>query len=383
MTRNLPTTLKQMKQLPTRCRVCTSISHFFGCGLVLGKYEVRYYRCSDCNLVQTEQPYWLAEAYQEAIANSDVGILARNSHFVMNTACLINAYFEPDCSFLDFGGGYGLFVRMMRDQGFDFRWTDRYCRNIFAQGWEGSTSDCYELITAFEVLEHLLDPIEEMQKLMKMSESVLCSTSLMPLDSPPPGMWWYYALHEGQHITLYTRASLNVMAERLGVYCYSNGVNLHLFTKKKLAEDCLTNPSIFQQFSGRKSLIDSDFKIAIAKLEHEREVKLLEQGLSGDMVTLEKIFNKCNGDANRLQGILRSVLGRNESEKFLIALCEHLSSLLEFQMMWEILTGLRDIPVVANSQYVQDTLSAMVDMFRSDPAVAMYLVNQSEGATTN
>jgi glycosyltransferase involved in cell wall biosynthesis/predicted O-methyltransferase YrrM len=374
----LPSTVELIHKLPKRCRVCSSVSHFFDYGLVLGKYEVRYYRCSRCRLVQTEQPYWLAEAYQEAIADSDIGILARNSHFMVNTACLINAYFQPSSSFLDFGGGYGLFVRMMRDQGFDFRWADRYCNNIFAQGWEGNKADRYELITAFEVLEHLLDPIEEMQKLLEMGDSILCSTTLMPLETLHPSDWWYYALHEGQHITLYTHSSLLIMAERLGVHCYSNGIDLHLFTKKMLPEDCLTNPTTFHQFVGRKSLIESDFKSAIARQECKRDIELIERGLAGDTNALALLMDKYKGDSNHIQEALRNVLSNSGSEKHIIIVCDYLASLMEFQMIWEILTELKDVPLVANSKYVQSTITSMITMFESDPVVASYLENQPE-----
>jgi len=35
---------------------------------------------------------------------------------------LMQQYFDADGAFLDYGGGYGLVVRLMRARRFDFRW---------------------------------------------------------------------------------------------------------------------------------------------------------------------------------------------------------------------------------------------------------------------
>ena len=49
------------------CKVCGSISCKFDNAKVLNKYNVKYFQCSNCGFVQTENPYWLAEAYKEAM----------------------------------------------------------------------------------------------------------------------------------------------------------------------------------------------------------------------------------------------------------------------------------------------------------------------------
>jgi len=45
---------------------------------LLGKYNVSYYRCLDTGYMQTETPYWLNEAYNDAIVSLDVGLAERN-----------------------------------------------------------------------------------------------------------------------------------------------------------------------------------------------------------------------------------------------------------------------------------------------------------------
>jgi hypothetical protein len=53
---------------------------------VLNKYDVKYYRCMDTGFIQTEEPYWLADAYSSAITKLDVGMVFRNQHLAGSTA---------------------------------------------------------------------------------------------------------------------------------------------------------------------------------------------------------------------------------------------------------------------------------------------------------
>jgi hypothetical protein len=59
---------------------------------------------------------------------------------------------------MDFGGGYGMFVRLMRDLGFDLYWQDKSCKHLFAAELEVREvpSRKSEFLTTFDVFEHLL-----------------------------------------------------------------------------------------------------------------------------------------------------------------------------------------------------------------------------------
>ena len=96
------------------------------------KYDVTYYQCESCRFIQTEQPYWLNEAYSSAITHLDIGLLSRNLYLMNEIPRLIDGLFPESKRYLDFGGGYGVFVRLMRDLGYDFFRFDTYCENIFA-----------------------------------------------------------------------------------------------------------------------------------------------------------------------------------------------------------------------------------------------------------
>src|SRR5437764_1504467 len=102
------------------CNICEHDSRPFATAKLLHQYDVQYYRCVECGFVQTETPYWIDEAYTDPINESDVGLVSRNISFSRVTSFVISAFFDADARFMDYGGGYGLFVRLMRDMGFDF-----------------------------------------------------------------------------------------------------------------------------------------------------------------------------------------------------------------------------------------------------------------------
>ena len=107
---------------------------------------------------------------------------------------LICLRLERDGKFLDYGGGYGLFTRLMRDVGFDYYWSDPFTQNLFAKGFEfDSRYGEFELITCFETFEHFTDPMRELTSMMKFSSNIFLSTELLPIPIPSPSEWYYYA----------------------------------------------------------------------------------------------------------------------------------------------------------------------------------------------
>jgi hypothetical protein len=218
-----------------KCRVCGGETEARFSAVILDKHRVQYFQCRTCAHLQTETPYWLEEAYADPIGSSDTGIMARNLHFSRVATSVLYAAFGTSGSFLDHGGGYGIFVRMMRDIGFEFFWQDKYASNLFARGFEYDGTQQITAITAFEVFEHFREPDDELGKLLGISRNILFSTVLLPDPVPAPEKWWYYGLDHGTHVSLYSRRTLEVIAEQHRLRLYSNGRDIHLLTEKKLS----------------------------------------------------------------------------------------------------------------------------------------------------
>lgn len=243
--------------------------HDFSTAKLLNKYDIDYYHCEQCGFIQTEEPFWLDEAYSQAINSNDVGLVDRNILNSKISSALIAVFFNQDAKFIDYGGGYGLFVRLMRDLGFDFYRYDSHCENLFARDFEADSDvkNTYEILTAFELFEHLVNPLDEIEKMLKYSRNILFTTELIPANNPQPGSWWYYIPEYGQHVSFYSIKTLSVIAEKYSLNLYSDGRSLHLFTASKISPlffRLVTKQkkliSLLNAFNQRDSLISADYE---------------------------------------------------------------------------------------------------------------------------
>ena len=106
------------------CKICNAKTANIFDATILAKYNIKYFQCQNCGFLQTEEPYWLEESYRESINISDTGYMSRNIYLSRVSSVLIYLFFNRKARFIDYGGGYGVFVRLMRDIGFNFYWQD-------------------------------------------------------------------------------------------------------------------------------------------------------------------------------------------------------------------------------------------------------------------
>ena len=214
------------------CKICLNESKEIFSAKILNKYLIKYYHCPVCDFLQTEEPFWLDEAYEAAIGITDTGILKRNHLFSKRSSTVISSFFDSHKIFLDFAGGYGIFVRMMRDLGFDFYWYDPFAENLFAKGFEYNNKDEILLITAFECFEHFVDPVAELKKMLEISNNIIFSTRLFRGSPPKPSDWWYYSLDSGQHISFYSTKTLKHLADKFSLHLNSDDKTFHMLSKE-------------------------------------------------------------------------------------------------------------------------------------------------------
>jgi hypothetical protein len=163
----------------------------------------------------------------------------------------------------------------MRDKGVNFYRYDPLCDNLFADSFDAdlTRNGQFALVTAFEVFEHLTQPLVEIQEMLRFAPGIFFSTVLLPPGRPKPQEWWYFGLEHGQHVSIFTRRSLEVVAERLGLKLNTNGHSYHLLTDKSVSP-FLFRLAVSSRFSHllnmvvrRQSLLEEDyFRITGRKL---------------------------------------------------------------------------------------------------------------------
>lgn len=254
------------------CKICNNDTKVIFNREVLHKYKINYHQCTTCSFIQTDEPFWLDEAYKDPINIDDTGLISRNLMFAKRSSAVLFYLFNSKKKFLDFAGGYGLFTRLMRDYGFDFYWMDPFTQNLFAKGFEfnHSSKQKIEAVTAFECFEHFVQPLNEIENLIKLSDNILFSTKLFTVNTPKPDEWDYYAFSHGQHIAFYSRKTLKFIAKKYGLNLYSNGKSFHLLTRRKtnntlfnflLKLSLLAFPELIRFLMGTKIFSDSQLII--------------------------------------------------------------------------------------------------------------------------
>jgi len=232
------------------------VNHAFQ-SIILEKYTAHYDYCGSCGFLSAREPFWLDEAYDDAIAFSDTGLVERNISLARKLSAILYLVFNErrDGYFLDEAGGYGLLTRLMRDYGFDFYWEDKFCDNIFAKGFEEqfAIGEC-RAVTAMEVMEHIEDPLSFVEDILNKtkSDTFIFTTVLFSGYPPAPGNWHYYSFETGQHISFYQKRTLAELSKRLDMKFYSSN-GIHIFTKRRISKLLLS------LCSGRLNLLLSPF----------------------------------------------------------------------------------------------------------------------------
>jgi hypothetical protein len=269
------------------CKICNANSSRLFTKLILNKYEAVYSKCDNCGFVQVNDPHWLPEAYSSAITSTDIGLVNRNIYLSKEIKLIIDSCFPEAKKMLDYAAGYGMFVRLMRDEGYEFFWQDIYCENLFAKHFELKDAGVskFDIITAFEVLEHFEHPLPEIEKVLAYSDTAIFSTILKPENDEEFERWWYLSTETGQHIAFYTAKAMQLIAEKYNCNYYNRN-SIHVFTKKRLSAQ-----QIDIAFSGkdhksylfglikikkdvkgnRISLLENDYNFVKAKINNQKK----------------------------------------------------------------------------------------------------------------
>lgn len=206
-----------------------------GVFLPLSGVPVYYARCGDCGFCHAPELWrWPVEEFARRIYNADY--LLVDPHYLearprAGAADLVAMFGEPAKTIrhLDYGGGHGLLSRLLNEAG----WTSLSHDPLIDNALDLAGAGRFELITAYEVFEHVPDVdrlMADLCSLLAPGGMVLFSTMLSDGHiAPRQRLTWWYAAPRNGHISLYSRTSLQVLAAKNGLTLGSFSDNFHVF----------------------------------------------------------------------------------------------------------------------------------------------------------
>jgi SAM-dependent methyltransferase len=203
--------------------------------LPLSGAPIYYALCPDCGFCHApEIAAWPLEEFERWIYNDDYAAIdpdylqARPAN---NAASLVSMFGHraPAIRHLDYGGGSGVLSRLLGQSGWQSASYDPYVD----RGVPVSGLGRFDLITAYEVFEHVPDARQLMSDLRTLlaPDGVILFSTLVSDGHIHPNQrltWWYAAPRNG-HISLYSRKSLATLAAQSALRYATFSEGFHTF----------------------------------------------------------------------------------------------------------------------------------------------------------
>ena len=202
---------------------------------VLGK-AVYYAKCKSCDLIYApEFSNWSHEDFAREIYNEKYSLI--DPDYLIDrpkrNKILINNIFmngKTEIKHLDYGGGNGSLSELLKSDGWDSTSFDPFSES---ENQKINSDEKFNLITAFEVFEHVADPNELINDISRFASDnclIFFSTGIHDnqITSEKRLDWWYVAPRNG-HITIYSHTSLQILANKHGLKFGSMGSSFHCY----------------------------------------------------------------------------------------------------------------------------------------------------------
>jgi Methyltransferase domain len=237
--------LRAATTAPIACKICDGPSALYGvtdlnrpCDIglkapALSGVPIYYRRCAACGFLFTDAfDDWEISEFKAHIYNDEY--LAYDPEYETkrpsNNATWVTQIWsahKANVRLLDYGGGNDVLCTTLRANGFKEAIT--YDPMVPEHALQPTGK--FDLITCFETLEHLPDPIDGIGKIVEFAGdpgAVLYSTLIQPNDFHERGMSWWYVGPRNGHISIFTKEALAAAWGKYGFRTASFNDNLHL-----------------------------------------------------------------------------------------------------------------------------------------------------------
>ncbi len=231
----------------TSCVICNGIMKPYDCcdfnknceenrGKVtpLALKPVYYYRCGQCGFLnapaicswsKSQFKQWI---YNDGYAEFDPDFGSQRPKSQATTLVKTFGFVRGQLKILDYGGGGGELANLLRLNNFNAQNYDPFYDDSEHLVPDGR----FDLITAFEVIEHVPDPrkmMSEVISFLKQDGIFLFSTLISDGHVQEVGrLTWWYASPRNGHISLFTKRSLQILAQHFGLQFHSFSEGMHM-----------------------------------------------------------------------------------------------------------------------------------------------------------
>jgi SAM-dependent methyltransferase len=210
--------------------------------LGLSGIPIYYALCNNCShCFCPEIISWNLKQFEESIYNDDYvdvdpdykdlrprGNAANLIQMFQNQNISVLSEKQSAIKHLDYGGGSGLLSRILKESGWQSYSYDPFVDKCLAISEIGK----FNLITAFEVFEHVPNVTELMSNIRSLllpDGIVLFSTLLLDGNiNPNERLTWWYASPRNGHINLFSKNSLAILAQQHGFNLASSSQGFHV-----------------------------------------------------------------------------------------------------------------------------------------------------------
>jgi SAM-dependent methyltransferase len=226
------------------CPICTADAPYLdtvdfnkACTELQGKFlpasgiPIKYHLCDQCGFCfAPEFRDWKFDDFEKFIYNADYEAVDPEYVSVRPTrdADILETTFGANkrrIRHLDYGGGSGLLSKLLKEKGWNSTTYDPFVDRDVNVDSLGK----FDLITVFEVFEHVPDSIQLIQTLKKLCQpkGLIVYSTLMSdgnIDRTKKLQWWYAAPRNG-HVSLFSQKSIAELMTRNGLdgVSFSNG----------------------------------------------------------------------------------------------------------------------------------------------------------------
>jgi len=238
--------LKTVVAAPTPCPICEAPAPLFGVvdfnrnceipngiKLPLSGVPVYYRRCTGCGFLFTDAfADWSHDDFRTHIYNEGYAAVDpdyRESRPRGNAALITQLFGNGRANrrVLDFGGGNDVLCTTLREAGFGTAIT----YDPFVPEHAAAPEGTYDLITCFETIEHMPDPVAGIGLIVeKLADPglVLFSTLLQPTDIEKLGASWWYVGPRNGHVSMFSRDAMIKAFAKHGCQTGSFNDNMHI-----------------------------------------------------------------------------------------------------------------------------------------------------------